>query len=92
MDEHLEKHLKPIEVKINPDKEKVIRFLQSKGFKVYVEEEGNKVYLYGEKGKYSRLGVYVVHIALLVIMAGGLIDGLFGKRAWSLYRRVQEKT
>jgi len=33
LDEHLEKHLKPIEVKINPDKEKVIRFLQSKGFK-----------------------------------------------------------
>jgi cytochrome c biogenesis protein len=80
LDEHLEKHLKPIEVKINPDKEKVIRFLQSKGFKVYAEEEGDRIYLYGEKGKYSRLGVYVVHIALLVIMAGGLIDGLFGKR------------
>ncbi len=80
LDEHLEKHLKPIEVRINPDKNNVIALLHSKGFKVYVEEEGNRTYLYGEKGKYSRLGVYVVHIALLVIMAGGLIDSLFGKR------------
>ena len=80
LDEHLEKHLKPVEVVINPDKNKVIKFLQSKGFKVFVEEEGGRIYFYGEKGKYSRLGVYVVHIALLVIMAGALIDGVFGKR------------
>ena len=80
LDEHLEKHLKPVEVVINPDKNKVIKFLQSKGFKVFVEEKGERIYLYGEKGKYSRLGVYVVHIALLIIMAGALIDGIFGKR------------
>ncbi|WP_029551855.1 cytochrome c biogenesis protein ResB [Thermocrinis jamiesonii] len=80
LDEHLEKHLKPVEVVINPDKNKVIKFLQSKGFKVFVEEEGGRIYFYGEKGKYSRLGVYVVHIALLIIMAGALIDGVFGKR------------
>ncbi len=80
LDEHLEKHLKPVEVIINPDKNKVIKFLQSKGFKVFVKEEGERTYFYGEKGRYSRLGVYVVHIALLIIMGGALIDAIFGKR------------
>jgi len=80
LDEHLEKHLKPIELRVNPSKEKVIGFLKSQGFAVFVEEDHGKVYFYGEKGRYSRLGVYVVHIALLIIMAGGLVDALLGKR------------
>ncbi|WP_448587911.1 cytochrome c biogenesis protein ResB [Thermocrinis sp.] len=80
LDEHLEKHLKPVEVIVNPDKDRIVKFLRSKGFKVFSEEVEGKTFFYGEKGKYSRLGVYVVHIALLVIMAGGLVDALTGKR------------
>ena len=80
LDEHTQKHLKPISIRINPSKEKVLSFLKRHGFKVYVQEEGGKVYFYGEKGRYSRLGVYVVHIGLLVIMAGALIDAIFGVR------------
>jgi len=80
LDEHTQKHLRPIKIHINPSKEKVFSFLKKHGFKVYVDESDEKVYFYGEKGKYSRLGVYVVHIGLLVIMAGALIDALFGIR------------
>ncbi|AAC07820.1 cytochrome c biogenesis protein ResB [Aquifex aeolicus] len=79
LDEHAEKHLKPITVKI-PDKDKVLKFLLKKGFKVFVEEEGNKLYVFAEKGRFSRLGVYITHIALLVIMAGALIDAIVGVR------------
>lgn len=80
LDQHTQKHLKPISIKTNPSKDKVIAFLKKMGFKVYTEEEDGKVYFYGEKGRYSRLGVYVVHIGLLVIMAGALIDAIWGVR------------
>ncbi|ADO44686.1 ResB family protein [Hydrogenobacter thermophilus TK-6] len=80
LDQHTQKHLKPISIKTNSSKDKVIAFLKKMGFKVYTEEEDGKVYFYGEKGRYSRLGVYVVHIGLLVIMAGALIDAIWGVR------------
>ncbi len=80
LDEHMQKHLKPIEIhaKVSPDR--LGAFLNRLGFKVYVQEEGDRVYMYGEKGRYSRLGVYIVHIGLLVIMAGALLDALTGIR------------
>ncbi len=80
LDENMERHLKAISVEVNPSKEKVARFLASMGFRVFVEEEGGRTYFYAEKGRYARLGVYIVHIGLLVIMAGALIDALWGIR------------
>ncbi len=74
-----EKHLKPISMKVS-SKESLINFLAQKGFKVFMEEEEGKTYIFAEKGRYSRLGVYIVHIALLIIMAGALIDAIFGVR------------
>ncbi|NPA41348.1 MAG: cytochrome c biogenesis protein [Aquificae bacterium] len=81
LDEKSEKHLKPITVKVK-EPQKLINFLVDKGFKVFKEEEGNRIYLFAEKGRYSRLGVYIVHIALLIIMAGALIDAIFGIRGF----------
>ncbi|MEN3034567.1 MAG: cytochrome c biogenesis protein ResB [Aquificaceae bacterium] len=43
-------------------------------------QEGERTYFFAQKGRFSRLGVYVVHLGLLVVMAGGLIDGIFGFR------------
>lgn len=80
LDEHMERHLKAISIKVNPSEERIAKFLGSMGFKVYVDKEEGKTYFYGEKGKYARLGVYVVHIGLLVIMAGALIDAIWGIR------------
>ncbi len=80
LDEHAQKHLKPLTLNISTSPEKVALFLKKLGFRVYMQEENDRVYFYGEKGKYSRLGVYIVHIGLLVIMAGALIDALFGIR------------
>lgn len=81
LDEKAEKHLQPISVRIkNPDD--VVSLLLKRGFKVFKEEESGKVYLFAEKGRFSRLGVYVVHIALLIIMAGALIDAIFGVRGF----------
>jgi len=79
LDEKAEKHLKPITAKIS-NVDEVIRMLSRKGFKVFMEKEGDKVYIFAEKGRFSRLGVYITHIALLIIMAGALIDAIVGVR------------
>ena len=35
-------------------------------------------YLYGEKWRWTRLGVYVVHLSVLLLVVGGLVGSLFG--------------
>ena len=39
---------------------------------------GSGLALYGEKGRYSRLGVYLVHGSILIILAGGIVGSLQG--------------
>lgn len=42
-------------------------------------ESGNDSYLiFGEKGRWTRLGVYAVHFSVLLLMIGGLIGSIFG--------------
>ncbi len=38
--------------------------------------------LYADRGRYSRFGVYVVHLGVLVIIAGALAGSLFGFKAY----------
>ncbi len=40
--------------------------------------DGETLHLFAEKAKYSRLGVYVTHASVIIILAGGLIGSLFG--------------
>jgi cytochrome c biogenesis protein len=41
-------------------------------------ETESAVTLYSEKGRFSRLGVYITHLSLLIILTGGLIGSQFG--------------
>lgn len=41
-------------------------------------ETESAVTLYSEKGRFSRLGVYITHLSLLIILTGGLIGAQFG--------------
>ncbi|MFB3884121.1 MAG: cytochrome c biogenesis protein ResB [Thermodesulfobacteriota bacterium] len=41
-------------------------------------ETESAITLFSEKGKFSRLGVYLTHLSLLIIMVGGLGGSLFG--------------
>ena len=52
------------------------------GFKVHRSTNGLGTVFFGEKGKYSRLAVYVVHTSLLLIVLGAMIDSIFGFRAY----------
>ncbi|MCX8117567.1 MAG: cytochrome c biogenesis protein ResB [Desulfobacterota bacterium] len=37
---------------------------------------------YSEKGRFSRLGVYITHLSILIILVGGMIGSLFGFRGF----------
>jgi cytochrome c biogenesis protein len=41
-------------------------------------ERSDGLLLYFEKGRYGRLGVYIAHFSLIIILGGGLIGSLFG--------------
>jgi cytochrome c biogenesis protein len=41
-------------------------------------ETESAITLYSEKGRFSRLGVYITHSSLLIILIGGLIGSQFG--------------
>ncbi len=45
-----------------------------------VQTDGGVV-LYAEKGRWTRLGVYVVHASILLLLAGALIGAVFGFKA-----------
>jgi len=45
--------------------------------------------LFGERNRFSELGVYVVHASLLLIFLGGIVDGLYGWRAFVTLNRGQ---
>jgi len=52
-----------------------------KWFKSWGRIETEKaVNLYSEKGKYSRLGVPITHLSILIILVGGILGSLYGFR------------
>jgi cytochrome c biogenesis protein len=42
------------------------------------EETAEGFAIYGERGRWTRLGVYVVHISVVLLLIGGLIGSIFG--------------
>ncbi len=55
--------------------------LKKYGFRAAVRKEDNAVQLYAEKGRFSRLGVYVTHLSILLILGGAVIGMFFGFNA-----------
>ena len=45
-------------------------------------ETESAITLFTEKGKFSRLGVYITHLSILIILIGGITGSLFGFRGF----------
>ena len=54
--------------------------LRQHGYRPERVERNGRVSLFAERHRKSELAVYVVHASLLLIFAGGIVDGLFGWR------------
>ncbi|MCP3943517.1 MAG: cytochrome c biogenesis protein ResB [Desulfobacteraceae bacterium] len=55
--------------------------LSKKVGRVLYEETEKGCVLYAEKGRWTRLGVYVVHASILLLVVGALIGAMFGFKA-----------
>ncbi len=44
---------------------------------------------FAQKGKYSRLGVYIVHLSILVIFAGAIVGAMFGEKGHVMIPELQ---
>jgi len=57
------------------------RFLSKTIGTVLKEKTDTSTVLYAEKGRWTRIGVYVVHFSILLLLIGALIGALFGFKA-----------
>jgi cytochrome c biogenesis protein len=59
-------------------KDEFFNRLRSSKYEVFESNENNGVQLYCEKWRYARLGVYVVHLSIILIFLGAIIGARFG--------------
>lgn len=58
--------------------EELIASLRQRGWKVDSKESAEGIVTAAQKGGWSRIGVYIVHLSILVIFAGAIIGNLLG--------------
>ena len=67
-----------VEGNVEDTANQVARFIKGRYKKIKRKHAGDRYYFLSEKGKYSRFGVYLVHLSVLIIVIGGLIGSFFG--------------
>jgi cytochrome c biogenesis protein len=63
-------------------KEQVATAIRKIGFRPAESETDKGVQFYAEKGNFTRLGVYITHLSILIILAGAIIGLYFGFNAF----------
>lgn len=71
---------KEITFSATPEKaqELLTEFLSKEFVAPVITEHNGELHLFSQKSAWSRLGVYVVHLSILVIFVGAIIGSLFG--------------
>jgi len=67
---------------IDEVRDKAVAFLGGKFVAPRVTEQDGTIYLYAEKGAWSRFGVYVTHASILIIFIGAAIGNVWGYKAF----------
>lgn len=62
-------------------KDAYAKILTRRSGQLIEKETDQGLVLYSEKGRWTRIGVYVVHASVLLLLAGALIGALFGFKA-----------
>ena len=63
-------------------RDKLVALLGKKFAAPVVTEQDGKVYLFAQKGAFSRFGVYVTHSSILIIFLGAMIGNVWGYKAF----------
>ncbi len=67
-----------IKTNLNVAKDEILNSLRASRFHVFEATDEDGIQLYTQKGNYTRLGVYIVHCSILLILAGAIIGARFG--------------
>ena len=59
--------------------------LESRRYKVAIEQDGKDIAIYAHKGVLGRIGSHVAHLSVIVILAGGLLGSLTGFRLFGTF-------
>lgn len=60
----------------------VMEFLSAGRMKIRQAAEGKALQFYSERGNYTRLGIYITHFSILVILLGAVIGVRFGYKGF----------
>ena len=60
----------------------VVAAMRKGGFGKRESERDGALYLFGQKGAYSRLGIYATHFSIIMIFIGGLLGSVYGFKAY----------
>lgn len=63
-------------------RDEILNRLTASRYRVFESTEEDSVQLYSQKGKYTRMGVYIVHLSILLIFVGAIIGARFGFRGF----------
>ena len=67
---------------LDDSRDKLSAFLSAHFSSPTITQVGNHYHLFAQKNAWCRLGVYVVHFSILVIMAGTIIGNLWGYKGF----------
>lgn len=62
--------------------ERLSALLKKEIGKATLTEKEGKLYLFAQKGIYSRFGAYITHLSILIVMAGAIIGNIWGFKAY----------
>ena len=67
---------------LEESRDKLAAFLTQQFSAPTITQVGNQYHLFAQKNAWCRLGVYVVHLSILVIMAGTIIGNIWGYKGF----------
>ncbi|WP_085815008.1 cytochrome c biogenesis protein ResB [Geoanaerobacter pelophilus] len=87
MDDNFEKSLSNVkEFKLKGSKEelkdRMVSFLKAEFAEPVITEQGGEYHLFAQKHPWCRLGVYVVHLSIIIVFIGALVGSFFGYKAY----------
>jgi len=71
-----------LKTSLNVAKDEISNILNASKYRFFEATEGDSVQLYSQKGKYARMGAYIVHLSIILIFVGAVIGIRFGFKGY----------
>ncbi len=60
--------------------DEIRRILSARRYRVLTGRRGDHIHIYADKNRFARLGTFPFHLALILVLAGGIVGSEFGFR------------